>query len=203
MPETSNQIMTPYCKTMCAVLVLGIVLAVYGNPLTRGFGELVVAYAIWNLVVCVPGAVSKRLQGRNRAFFMVAAALLLPMLLSLYFLQEAVAFDPWSSLLYFADWYALLPVVIIGYLSMAAGHTLVDKQHPVTGLLIAACLLFVPMYLAFYGIDLRLDDDGTTYAGPPDNVVLRAKQRAGYDFVVYWLYIVISYSGIVYGVLKR
>jgi hypothetical protein len=59
------------------------------------------------------------------------------------------------------------------------------------------------MYLGYHSVSLSTNDDGYTVSDPPDPVVLKAKQKAGYDFVVYWLYVGISYAGITYGLAKQ
>jgi hypothetical protein len=188
---------------MWIVLAVCAVLRVFGNAVVRVIAVLGAAYAIWNLVVLVPGKVSRALEGRARLAFTIAAAILFPLILSLYFLQAASGFDPWASVQYFAGWYAMIPITIIGYISMSAGRSMIDKDNPVTGLLIAACLLFVPMFLGFHGIDLGRDEEGYSTSDPIDPATLKAKQRAGYDFVVYWVYICISYIGIAIGFARR
>jgi len=193
----------PNVRLMWIVLAVCAVLAVFGNAVVRVIAVLGAAYAIWSLITVVPGRISRALEGRSRLAFTLAAAVLFPLILSVYFLQGASAFDPWASIRYLAGWYALIPIAIIGYISMAAGHTMTDKDHPVTGLLILAYLLFVIISLGYHGIDLGKDEDGYSTSDPIDPVALKAQRQAGYHFVVYWCYICISYVGFSIGMARR
>jgi hypothetical protein len=192
-----------YVRMMWIVLAVFVVLGVFGNAVVRAIAVLGAAYAIWNLVMLVPGKVSKALEGRSRLVFTVAAAALFPLILSLYFLQGASGIDLWASIRYFAGWYALIPLAIIAFISQAVGRSIIDKDHPVTGLLVVAYLLFVIMSLGYHGIDLGRDEDGYSTSDPIDPARLKAQQRAGYHFVVYWLYICVSYFGIAIGMARR
>jgi hypothetical protein len=102
---------------------------------------------------------------------------------------------------YFVGWYALITVGIVALLCYGAGENMIDHDHPVTGLLIAACLLFVPMYLGLHGVNVGSDEDGTPW-DPPDPVVLKAMQSAGYHFTIYCLYLVIGYAAMCIGLIK-
>jgi len=186
---------------MLVLLIVSIGIAVVARPMVRAFAEFGAAIAVWNLVIGVPGKVSRRLEPPIRYWLTLGLAFALPALLSIYLLQYATDFAPWVSLQYFADWYALIPLGIVVLLSYAAGERMIDREHPVTGLLIIACLLFVPMYLGLHGVTLGSDEDGAPNE-PTNPVVLKAMRRAGYHFTIYWLYIVVGYAAMIAGSVK-
>jgi len=186
---------------MWIVLAVCAVLWVFGNALVRVFAVLGLAYAIWNLVLIVPGRVSRALESQSRLAFTLAAAFVFPLILSLYFLQGASRFDPWASIQLFAGWYALIPIAIIAFIGQSVGYSMIDKYHPVTGLLVVACLLFVIMFLGYHGIALGSDEDGYS-TDPIDPVELKARRQAGYHFVVYLFYVCVSYIGIAAGIAR-
>jgi hypothetical protein len=185
------------------VLAVCVLLALVGHPLIRVFAEFGAAYAVWNLVMIVPGRVSRQLEGQRRLAFTILVAFFFPLVLSLYFLQGATDFDPWSAVRYFAGWWALVPMGIIGSATIGVGEKMIDKDHPITGMLLTACVLFGIMYLGYHGVNLSTDEEGYATADPPDPVVEKAKHRAGYDFVIYWIYVTLSYAGIAYGLYKQ
>jgi hypothetical protein len=110
----------------------------------------------------------------------ITIALGVPLLLSLFFLRHGV--PTWAAIQPLLSWDMLIPLVIIAFLSRAGG-SLLDRTVPVRGFLIAAYLLFV--LCMSWSLEFTSRSEGV----------------ARY-FVVYLMYVAVSYGGMLFSFLK-
>lgn len=156
----------------------------------------------WNLILIVPKQISIKLFGRSRIAFTAAVTILLPLVLATYFLKGMKSFDFDVIIKTWVSWYVLVPVLIVVFISKALMSSFLDKRHPVTGMLVASCVLFLPIYFAYHGHVFPVGEDGYS-SDPIDPAWQKAQVESGAYLVRYLVYVVLSLGAMLYVLVKE
>lgn len=186
---------------IASAVLLVVVLLIPSRVLTA-FLLIPLAYTVWMLIFHGTTVVSMLLHGGRRTAFQLAVAIVVPGVLSLYFIQRAPELTAYGVLSHmFSPWY-LIPLGIIGYISWHAGDQL-DQEHPLRGFLIANAVLFVICILGYYGIYLEDDEQTETSLSYLDKEAAALAAHSGRYFGQFLIYIAVAYAGLLARVWKR
>jgi hypothetical protein len=176
--------------------VVSLILLALGMALPSSYWVLIalpLAGAVWLILVHGSTLVSLQLRGGRRQAFQIIVTIIVPLVLSLYFIQRSpqggmqVMVQPMLSV-----WY-LLPVAIIGAVGWSSADHL-DREHPFRGFLIGAVILFVICLLGFHGIHFEYDDLEERSFAYVDKEAAALATRSGRYFVQYLFYVAVVYG---------
>ena len=130
------------------------------------------------------------LEGNYRRWFQILVSIMVPTLLSLYFIKDVESVTIHGSFGHMISLWFLIPLFMICTVSMTA---VVDREYPIRAFLIACTVIFIICYMGYNGW-------GSEYDPYSDNDVLiideeAAKQVAetGRYFGQFLVYVMISY----------
>jgi hypothetical protein len=162
-----------------SAVLLGIVLFVPVR-LMHAFALLGLVATGWQFLFYGSTAISMSLVGVARSRFQIAVAVVVPLLLSLYFIKDSTSVTLQGVVGHmFSPWF-LIPLGIIAYVSWAAADQL-DVEHPFRGFLSACAVLFVICFMGHNGIYSEYDDyteSSSTYID--EEVAKRAAETGRY-----------------------
>ena len=179
---------------IASAILLALVLLIPSRVLAV-FLIIPLAYTGWLVLLHGTTAVSMTLQGSQRTAFQVATALVVPLVLSLFFLQRTenlTVYGLFGHML--SPWY-LLPFGFIGYVSWHAG-TQLDREQPFRGFLIAGAVLFVICVLGYYGIYSEFDEQTETSLSYIDKEAATLAAQTGRYFGQFLAYVLVAYAGL-------
>jgi hypothetical protein len=146
--------------------------------------------------------VSLRLQGIHQKTFQISVALLVPLVLSLYFIHRTPQVTAAGVLEPLLDAWYLIPMAIIGYVSWFAAAQL-DREHPFRGFLIAAAILFIICLFGYWGIRSEYDEQSESSLRYVDKEAAARAAQSGRYFAQYLIYVAIAYGVMVVRFKKR
>ena len=139
--------------------------------------------------------ISFKLQNQTLAYYQLGVIIIVPIILSQYFLLEVgqpvtITFDT-----IFNSWYQLLPVGVIFIFSYTAANENNDKYY-FKGYVWASFIIFVITLFGYYAVDFGggIDDDYESgYTTEYLTEVLPQRIFEGHYFIQYWKYLLTSY----------
>ena len=158
-------------------------------------GQLCTAFRADEFAQIVFGGVTilvLRAPVERKLILQIVIALVVPLFLSGIFFYEAT--PTWSTFQRF-NWSLLLPISIIGWLSWKYGEV-IDDEVPVRNFLIAAAILFVWCWFRRKGMYFEGSFDGESSDMFINSKVAKNPSVAAYYFVLYLLYILVSYASL-------
>lgn len=147
-------------------------------------------------------AVSLSLAGAARRWFQLAVSIVVPLVLSLYFLRGTPSITVYGLFGHLLNPWFLIPFVIIGYISWTAAD-LLNREHPFRGFLIATAVIFIICFMGYSGIYIETDyyTDETTFGG--DSETTQRAVETGRYFGQFLIYMVVSYTTMLIKLLKK
>ncbi|MBI3570634.1 MAG: hypothetical protein HY082_05970 [Gammaproteobacteria bacterium] len=147
-------------------------------------------------------AVSLSLTGAARRWFQLAVSIVVPLVLSLYFLRDTPSITIYGLFGHLLSPWFLIPFVLIGYISWAAAD-LLNREHPFRGFLIATATIFVICFMGHSGIYGETDyySDETTFIR--DSEAAERAVQTGRYFGQFLIYMVVSYTAMLIKLLKK
>ena len=148
-----------------AAVIAAPVFLVVPNAVVKALAFLIIAGPGSRAAFHVATLISIRLSGTARRAFQVAIAIIVPMVLSIYFIKDAEqitlhgvagnVLTPWF----------LVPLAIVSAFGWA-GAEILDNEHPFRGYLIGVGVLFVLTWMAHNGMSFSSNDYGENGGGP-------------------------------------
>jgi len=146
-------------------------------------------------------AISISLEGVARRRFQIAVAVVVPLLLSLYFIKDTSAISLQGVFGHmFSPWF-LAPLGIITYLSYVAADQL-DRELPFRGFLIACAALFVICFMGHNGIYSEYDDYSDSNHYYLDKDAAKSALETGRYFGQFLVYTAFSYVAMLAKLLR-
>lgn len=146
--------------------------------------------------------VSMLLQGARRTAFQIGIALVVPCVLSLYFIQRTPDLNATNLFGHMLSPWSLIPLGIIGYISWEFGDQL-DKEHPFRGFLIASAALFFFCILGYWGIHSEYDGDAESSFSYIDKEAAALATQSGNFFGQFLTYVAVAYAALIARFRKR
>lgn len=178
-----------------------VVLIISRFALLTAFAVIAVAVTGWLLVFYGASLASYRLTGRARRNFNIAVSLIVPLLMSLYFVKDVTHPSPgglFGILLY--PWLWVMAAVLAA-LAWAAADQLLDVEHPCRAFLGASVIVWVILCGGYNGIHYG-DNDDWLYSGTDDNYVA-VVHDTGRVFGQYLVYIAATYAAMYVNLRKH
>ena len=181
---------------IASAVLLTLVLLIPSRVLAA-FLIIPLAYTGWMVLFHGTTAVSMTLQGSQRTAFQIATALVVPLVLSLFFLQRTEKLTVYGLFGHMLSPWYLLPFafIVIGYVSWHAG-TQLDREQPFRGFLIAGAVLFAICLLGYYGIYSEFDEDTETSFSYIDKEAANLAAETGRYFGQFLAYVLVAYAGL-------
>ena len=176
-----------------ASAVLLAVVFIVPVKIIQAFVLLGLAATGWQFLFHGSTAISMSFVGVARRRFQIAVAVVVPLLLSLYFIKDATSITLQGVMGHMFSLWFLIPIGIIAYVSWFAAD-LLDYDYPFRGFLIACAVVFVICFMGHNGISIEHDID--------KEAAKRAAETGRYlgQFLVY---VTVSYVAMLAKLLRR
>ncbi len=169
------------------------VVALVPITIVQAFALLGLTVTGWLFLFQGSTAISISLAGVARRRFQIAVVVVVPLLMSLYFLEDATAISPQSAVGHMVSPWSLLPIAVIACASWITADQL-DRDHPFRGFLVACSILFIICYMGHNGIHSEHDDyTDSSYTSIDKEAAAQAAESGRY-LGQYLVYVVVSYA---------
>jgi hypothetical protein len=185
-----------------ASAILLVLILVVPIKIVKAFALLGIAVTGWQLLFHGSTALSITLNGEARRRFQVGVCLIVPAILSLYFIKNATSVSLEGLLGHMLSAWYIVPLVIIGYVSWAATDYL-DQEHPFRGFLVSVAVLFVICFMGHNGIYSEYDDWTQGRSTFIDKEAARRAAETGRYFGQFLVYVAVSYLAMFLKLCKR
>jgi hypothetical protein len=142
------------------------------------------------------------LVGVARRRFQIAVAVVVPLLLSLYFIKDATSITLQGVIGHILSPWFLIPPGIITYVSWVAADQL-SQDHPFRAFLITCAVLFVICFMGHNGIYSEYDGYTESSSMYIDKEAAKRAAEKGRYLGQFLVYVVVSYAAMLTKLLRR
>ncbi len=168
----------------------------------QAFALIGLAITGWLFLFHGSTAISISLIGEGRRRFQIAISIVIPALLSLYFIKDATSVSLKGTFVHmFSPWF-LIPFGIIAYGSWWSADFL-DPDHPFRGFLISCAIIFIICFLGHNGIYGEYDDYMESNSWYIENEKANRAAETGRYFGQFLVYVIISYGAMLIKLIRR
>jgi hypothetical protein len=186
---------------IASAVLLGILFFV-PVKIIQAFALLGLAATSWQFLFHGATSLSMSLVGVARRRFQITVAVVVPLLLSLYFIKDVTSISLQGVMGYmFSPWF-LIPLGIIAYVSWVAADQL-NPDHPFRGFLIACAVIFVICFMGHNGIYSEYDDYTESSSMFIDKEAAKRAAETGRYHGQFLVYVVVSYAAMLTKLLRR
>ena len=161
-----------------------------------GMGLLLIAGLSLQVAYDLLKIISLKLQNQTLTYYQLGVIVIVPIILSQYFLLEVGQSITITFNTIFNSWYQLLPVGVIFIFSYAAANENNDKYY-FKGYVWASFIIFVITLFGYYAVDFGGGTDDYDYeSGYTTEYLTEVLPQLifeGHYFIQYWKYLLTSY----------